>query len=207
MSPQTAPAIPISAVVALVLGGAVVVVCTSLALRRKTAANALAWLSMAGLGQVVLALGAALALPGGDGARAAALQFLVIGMAAALAALCGSDKAEGEDVRPRLPGAAVVTALLLLLGLPPAAGFHAKVALWHSLLQPGWIGMAALVLAASAASVLPALWALDALPRARLGLVRSILVVALMAAAVAIGLYPQLGLDAAAWVARVLLRA
>jgi NADH:ubiquinone oxidoreductase subunit 2 (subunit N) len=213
MSPPIPPPIPVSALLALIVGGAVLVVATALALRRGASGAALAWLVIAGFAQVILGLAAGLALPSGDGSRAAVLQALVACLAGALGLLCSSSRTGEGERASGLATAGAGTAYLLLLGLPPAAGFHAKVLLCHALLQAGWAGMAILVLAASGASVLPALWAVGlpggppkgSPPRARMGPARGAATVLLIAVALLLGLYPHWAMTAARWAAGVVL--
>lgn len=203
MSPPIPPPMPVPVLLALILGGVVLVAATALALRRGAPGAALAWLVIAGLAQVILGLGAALGLPSGEGSRAAVLQALVACLAGALGLLCCSSRAGETKGTSALAAAGVGTAYLLLLGLPPAAGFHAKVLLCHALLQAGWAGMAILVLAASGASVLPALWAIGSPPRACIGPGRGAVIALLIAVALLLGLYPEWGMIAARWAAGV----
>jgi len=213
MSPQTPSPIPLSVLFALIFGGLVLVAATVLAVRRAAPRAALGWLVIAGLAQVILALAAGLVLPAGDGPRAAALQALAVCLAGALGVVCGSHTttaaqglARGAAQGPgRLAPAGAGIAYLLLLGLPPTTGFHAKVLMCLALLQVGWTGMVVLVLAASAASLPAALWAASSAPRSRLGWGRGTAAVALVATALATGLYPHWGLAAASRIARVVL--
>jgi NADH:ubiquinone oxidoreductase subunit 2 (subunit N) len=126
-----------------------------------------------------------------DGLRAAAMQFLALALALLLLLQYQPRRASQEAPHQGLASTARAVAWLTLLGIPPTVGFHAKVMLYRSLLSVGWDGMAALAMAAAAAGVLPALWAIGFPPPLPLKGARAALAVALIALIVILGLYPQ----------------
>jgi hypothetical protein len=198
-------AVSATAVVALVFGGAVIVVATVLAVRGRSVAASLWWVVLAGLGQAMLGLAVAAQDPQGDGARAAALQLLTIAAAAALRAACsGSGGGKGEESGPDWlspVGRCLVWASLI--GAPGTIGFHAKVVLVRSLLSLDWSGMSLLVLAAGAAATWPALAALRAPHPGPLRGIRRMATYLLVGVVLLLGLYPHWAVTAADWVARV----
>ncbi len=204
---MSAPAAAISATaaVALVFGGAAIVVATVLAVRGRAAAAGLLWVALAGLGQAMLGLAVAAQNPQGDGARAAALQLLTVAAAVALSAACsgsGGDKGE-ESGSGRLSPVGRALAWASLIGVPGTMGFHAKVVLVRALLSVDWSGMSLLVLAAGAAATWPALAALQAPYPGRLRGLRRVVTSVLVGAVLLLGLYPQWAVTAADWVTRV----
>lgn len=198
--------IPLSSLVTVFFGAALLVVSTGLAVRTRTAVAGLGWVAVAGSAQAILALAAALRTPEGEALRAAAFQLLAVAAATALAALCSSKtgKTESEAGEPDgLATTGLVVAWLALLGLPPTIGFHSKIAICRALLAEDWTGWVALVLAASAACVWPALSALRSRRLPSLGRLRALCVLALIALTLLLGLYPEWGLLLAEHVARL----
>lgn len=119
------------------------------ALVQKNIKRMLAWSSVGQMGYVTLALVAA---PAG-GTRAAAF-YLVVYAAAGLAAfgavsvLSNEEECEaleayrGLGYRNPLPGAALAVAMFSLAGIPPAAGFMGKFAVFAAALRGGEVTLA-----------------------------------------------------------------
>jgi len=125
-------------------------VCGNLAALVQTSIKRLlAWSSVAQMGYVALAF---VALPAGGGR--AALFYVVAYGAAGLASFGAvsvlSDGTERDDIeqyrglgyRNPLAGAALAVALFSLAGIPPAAGFMAKFAVFSAALQGGETALA-----------------------------------------------------------------
>jgi NADH:ubiquinone oxidoreductase subunit 2 (subunit N) len=144
---------------------------------------------------VLFALGAALRAPDGTGLQAMAFQAGVVLLAAALGWL--SLKPGGAGPGKGLAAVALFIAWLSLLGLPPTAGFHARVLVYRSLLQAGWSGTLVFALAVGAAALVPAFGALALGCPGSVRGGRGFLVILLICALVASGLYPELGLSVA----------
>lgn len=119
------------------------------ALVQKNIKRMLAWSSVGQMGYVALALVAA---PAG-GARAAAFYlvvYAVAGLAAfgAVSVLSNEEECEaleayrGLGYRNPLPGAALAVALFSLAGIPPAAGFMGKFAVFAAALRGGEVALA-----------------------------------------------------------------
>ena len=182
-------------IIALLLGGGLLVVATALALRPRSADSSFAWMVIAGCATAILSLAAALHLRESDGFRASVVQLCAVGLAAVLGALCLGRPQEGTPPAGLLGVAGRGCAWLTLVGLAPTAGFSAKVMVYHALLGAGWGGVTALAMAAGAAGLAPALWAVRAPPPPALGGVRAALAVVLIGLLLALGLFPQPLLD------------
>jgi len=184
-------------IAAVVVGAALLLVATVMALRPRRAASGLGWMITATFAYCILGLAAALQARESDGLRGAAVQLIALALAAVLALQCQSRES-GEPGTPQgLASAARAVAWLTLLGLPPTIGFHAKVMVYRSLLNVGWGGVAALAMAAAVAGVLPAVWALGSSPPLPLKGSRAVISVALIALIAALGLYPHLAVSLA----------
>jgi NADH:ubiquinone oxidoreductase subunit 2 (subunit N) len=189
---MTAPAL-----VAIVAGGGLLAVATALSLRARSAASSFSWMVIAAFACCVLGLAAALHAPGSDGFRAGVVQLVAAALAAAVGVLLTGRKEGEEAPKQTLATAARGVAWLTLLGLPPTLGFHAKVMLYRALLAAEWGSLAALAMAAAAAAMLPAAWALGSPPPLPLKGARALVVAALVAAMIALGCYPQISLSLA----------
>jgi len=200
------PGITAAAIAALLLGGAVTVSATVLALRGRAGIVNLWWLGLAGVGQAMLGLAAAAQDPAGDGGRAATLQLLSVALAVLLGAACSTESPGEADGKGSLVFIGRAAAWFSLLGFPATVGFHSRVALLHSLLALDWTGFAILVMAGSAAAMWPALGALRSTPSSG-GLRgwRRVAAITLLGAILLLGLYPGWGLQAAEKMARVAL--
>jgi NADH:ubiquinone oxidoreductase subunit 2 (subunit N) len=191
------------AILAALMGAALAVWGTARAARPQTPGQGLAWMALAGSGFVLLSLGAAVRAPSGDGLRAAALQGAAVLLAAALGALSlgkaqeGAGAGRASPAGKQLASVALFVAWLGLLGLPPAAGFHARILVCRSLLQAGWSGALAFALAVSAAGLIPAFSALSLGCPGSLRGGRAFLAVLLLIAILLVGVYPGFGLAAA----------
>ena len=185
------------AIVAVIVGGVLLVVATVMALRPRAVDGGLGWMVIATSAYCILGLAAALRLPASDGLRAAAMQLLALALVVVLAVQYGPRKGSEEAPSQGLASAARAVSWMTLLGLPPTVGFHAKVMLYRALLNAGWGGLAALAIAAAAVGILPALWALSSPPPLPLKGARAIIAVALIVAILVLGLYPQLALSLA----------
>jgi len=185
------------------LGGVLAVYGIVRAARPRLPADGLAWMVLANGGYVLLGLAAAVRAPQGDGLRGAVFQGGVALLSAALGALSLSG---ARDVKPRsgrsLASVALFVAWLGLLGLPPTAGFHARVLVYRSLLQNGWHGSLIFALAISVAGLIPAFSALALGCPGSLRGGRAFLAILLLAALLVIGLYPGFGLALGDFVAR-----
>ncbi len=162
------------------------------------AARSFAWIVIAGIAYSLLALAAAVRAPETDGLRASILQLLAVLLAAGLGGLAMSGAPDENGGRSPLASAAVFAAWLSLVGLPPAVGFHGKILVYRALLAAGWEWLAVIAVAGSAAALIPAFWALTSHRSGPLRGLRAVLAVALLIAVVLLGLYPQVGLLAAA---------
>jgi len=187
---MTAPPLSAPVVIAILFSGGLLVLATALACRPRRAAASFGWMVVAGLAYAMLALAAALHLRDSGGLRASLVQLLAVALAALLGLLCGPRKAAESVAEGGLGAAARGVAWLTLVGLPPTLGFHAKVVIYRVLLTTGWAGLAALAIVASAAGMAPALWAFRA-PRPAMSGPRAIIAVALIAAIIVLGVYPQ----------------
>jgi NADH:ubiquinone oxidoreductase subunit 2 (subunit N) len=189
------------AIIAGLLGAAFAAYGTVRAARPQTAALGFAWMTLTGGSYALLALAAAVSAPQSDGLRAAALQGGAVLLAAALGGL--SLGAGGEAPGPGRPLArvALFVAWLSLLGLPPTAGFHARILVCRSLLQAGWSGTLVFALAVGAAGLVPAFSALSLGSPGSLRGGRAVLAVLLLAALLMVGVYPGLGLSVGDFVA------
>ncbi len=170
------------------------------AARRPTTSAGFGLMALAGSCVVLLPLGAAMAVPSGDGLRAAALQAIVVAVAALLGGLSLRPDPSAGPGRA-LAGVGLFLAWLALLGLPPTAGFHAHVLIYRSLLQAGWPGTLAIALAVSAAGLVPAFGALALGCSASLKGGRAFLAIMLMCTLLAGGIYPGFGLRVASFLA------
>lgn len=191
-------------------GAALLIAATALAARPRgaaagdedavsgAAARSFAWAVIASMAYSLLALAAAVQAPETDGLRASVFQLLAVLLAAGLGGLAMSGAPAEDRERNPLASAAVFVAWLSIVGLPPAVGFHGKILVYRGLLAAGWEWLAAMAVGASAAVLIPAFWALGSHRAAPLRGVRAVLTVALLAAVVVLGLYPELGLMAAA---------
>ncbi len=186
-----------AAVVAAVAGGGLLVAATALSLRARSAASRFGWMVIAAFACCVLGLAAALRAPESDGLRAGVVQLVAAVLAAAAGALLVPHKEGEEAPRQTLAVMARGVAWMTLLGLPPTVGFHAKVMGYRALLAADWGWAAALAVAASAAAMLPAAWSLGSAPPLPLRGARALMVVALVAAMIALGCYPQISLSLA----------
>ncbi|MCJ7750146.1 MAG: hypothetical protein MUQ65_03480 [Armatimonadetes bacterium] len=162
------------------------------------AARSFAWIVIAGLAYSLLALAAAVRAPETDGLRASILQLLAVLLAGGLGYVAMSGASDENGGRSPLASAAVFAAWLSLVGLPPAVGFHGKVLVYRALLAAGWEWLAIIAVAGTAAALIPAFWALSSYRSGPLRGLRAVLAVALLIAVVLLGLYPQVGLLAAA---------
>lgn len=185
------PPIPAAVILALLLGSGLLVLATALAVHRRGTAGSLAWMVVAGLSSCLLLLAAALQFREGDALRVAVVQLLMVTLAALLGALCGRAPETPPAPAVGLPTAGRGLSWLTLLGLPPTLGFHAKLMLYHTLLATGWGGLVVLTMAASAAGLAPAVWALRSPPPAPVRGLSAVLAAALMALVLVLGLYPQ----------------
>jgi len=177
--------------VAVIVGGGLLVVATVLALRTRAAASNFGWMVIAAFSCCILGLATALQAGESDGLRASAVQLLAVVLAAAVGILL-TPRHEGETAPSQLLApAARGIAWMALLGLPPTAGFLAKVMLYRSLLSVGWGSLTWLAMVATAIGVLPALWALSSPPPLPLKGPRAFLVFMLAAAILVLGCYPQ----------------
>jgi NADH-quinone oxidoreductase subunit N len=181
-----------------VSGAALLVVATGLALRARRPSRSFAWIAIATLAYPLLGGAAALHLPASDGLRAAALQLLAIVLAAALGLTVPARPGEGESP-PGSPLSAAARALawLTLVGLPPTIGFHGRILVYRALLAGGWEALTVLAVAGGAAALFPAFRAIRSPHPAAVGGLRAVLVVALMAGILALGLYPGGGMAVA----------
>jgi NADH:ubiquinone oxidoreductase subunit 2 (subunit N) len=198
------PSSPTSAiaVAAVVIGIGLALYGTLRATRPQTPARALAGIALAAGAYLLLAVGAAIQLPQGDGLRAAAFQGLTVLLAVALGALSLRRSGEGTSGSGRgLASVALFAAWLCLLGLPPTAGFHARLLVYRALLQAGWSGAFAIALAISVAGLIPAFSAIALGSPGGLRGGRAALAVALLAVLLLVGLYPGFGLTAADFLA------
>ncbi len=186
---------PIGIVVALA-GALLVAWCTWRAARSRQAAQEFRWMVLAGVGYVILASCAAASAPRSDGFRAAMLQGAVILLAAALGKLSLGQEDQTQGSGRGLASATLFIAWLALLGLPPTAGFHARVLVYRSLLQAGWTGILSLSLALTAVGLIPALNALALGSPGTLRGGRAVLAILLALALLVTGLYPAFGLSA-----------
>ena len=193
---------PISplAMALIVSGSLFLIAATALAALRRDPGSSFSWLFVAGISYSLLGLAAAAYSTESDGARAAVTQLLAVLLAAAIGVLCPARGAGEAGRLEALPVAAYATAWLTLVGIAPTIGFHGKILIYRSLLAAGWEGVAALAVAGSAAALLPALRALSSISVGPIRGLRAVLVAVLLAAIVALGLYPQAGLAIAAWV-------
>ena len=162
------------------------------------AARSFAWIVIAGIAYSLLALAAAVRAPETDGLRASILQLLAVLLAGGLGYVAMSGASDENGGRSPLASAAVFVAWLSLVGLPPAVGFHGKILVYRALLAAGWEWLAVIAVAGTAASLIPAFWALSSYRSGPLRGLRAVLAVALLIAVVLLGLYPQVGLLAAA---------
>ena len=188
------------ALVAALLGAALLVYSTIRAVRPAAAHQGFGWMVIAGSGYLVLALASAVRTPQGDGMRAAALQGVTIVLAAALGGLALGQRQEGPGSGRQLAAVALSVAWLSLLGLPPALGFHARVLVCRSLVQAGWHGAFALALAVGAAGLTPAFAALSLGCPGSLRGGRAVLAVLLLLVTIVLGLYPGFAMSGAGFV-------
>lgn len=168
--------------------------------------RAFGWVVIAGISYSLLGLAAAVQDPASAGVTGALLQLLAVLLSAGLgaAALGGRDVA-GSAGRS-LGSAGFTVAWLSLLGLPPAVGFHAKVLVYRSLLLAGWEWVAAAAMAASAAALVPAMFAASHYRPAGVRGLRALWIILLLAAVVVLGIYPQAGIGAVAPAAALAVR-
>ena len=184
-------------VVAMVVGGGLLVVATALSLRARSAASSFGWMVIAAFACCMLGLAAALRAPESDGFRAGVVQLVAAALAAAVGALLIPRKEGEEAPKQTLAVMARGVAWLTLLGLPPSVGFHAKVMLYRALLAAEWGWVAALAMAAAAAAMFPAARALGSPPPLPLKGARALAAAALVVAMIALGCYPQISLSLA----------
>lgn len=188
--------------IALVLGGGLMAVATIMAAWRRQHASGLAWALLAALAGALVAMGASLHRPQGGGLRAAGVQIVAVALAA-LAGLLPSPMREGQPERPALARTLQVAAWLALLGVPPTVGFHARVLVSRAFILAGWTWAAVLVAAANALWLIPALSAWRT-PGVSVRRHHTTLALALLAAIMLLGLYPQPAIQAADALARLL---
>jgi NADH-quinone oxidoreductase subunit N len=186
-----APAINFLSIFLGVLGVLLLLAGTYKAARSGKHFDLLAYMTLAGLGYVLLGLAAGIRAPESLGLRAAILQLLALIATILLGLLC-SRNGEGEKTTGS-SGLALVglfVCWMSLLGLPPALGFHGKLLLYRSLLQAGWNGLFWLALLGTGAALLPGFRALS-LARPRM-LMRSqaVLAVLLLIIILGLGAYP-----------------
>jgi hypothetical protein len=180
----------LATILALLLGGLLLVAALALALHPGARASRFGWAVVAGLALSVLGMAAALR-PGGAAFPAALMQLAAIVLACALGAASGAT--------PGAPGSSSALgrwgrgmAWLTLIGLPPTYGFHARVALLSAYLGTGWGWLLALGLVATGllivAAVREARAPLAGSPRGA----RALAVVVLIVLIAFLGLYPYL---------------
>lgn len=178
-------------VLALVIGGLLLLAALVFAIRPGARASRFGWAVVAGLAFSVLGMAAALR-PGASGALPAAMmQLAATILAAALGSASGPDAAtpEASSALGRWGRGA---AWLMLVGLPPTYGFHARVALFTAYLGAGMGWLLALGLVATGVLLLAAVReARTPLAGAPHG-ARALGVLALLAVTVLLGLYPYL---------------
>jgi len=175
---------------------------TARAARPQTPSQGFAWMALTGVAYVLLALGAAVTDPRGEGLQAAVLQGGAVLLAAALGGLSlGRPEREASGAGTPLAGVALFFAWLSLLGLPPTAGFHARILIYRSLLQAGWSGTLTIALALGVAGLIPAFSAASLGSPGSLRGGRAVLAVFLLIALLVVGIYPGFGLAAAGFLA------
>jgi NADH:ubiquinone oxidoreductase subunit 2 (subunit N) len=172
---------------------ALLAVATLLAVRARAASQSFSWIVVAGAAYAVLGMAAALHVRESDGVRASVLQLLAVVLASAVAMLC-STTSEGEKITGgKLATAGRVLAWFTLVGLPPTVGFHSKVMVYRALLMAGWGWLAVVAMVTSAAALLPAFRGMVSSGGVEMRGLRAAGAVAVMAAIVLLGVYPQLG--------------
>ena len=185
---------------ALVLGALLLLAAGVLGVRAKGRATGFGWAVVAGLAGAILAMAAALRMDTSGGLRAALAQLAVVALAALLGGLT-APVAAADTTAPTGRGLATVgrgVAWLALLGLPPTAGFHAKVMLCHSLLAAHMGGGVVLALLAGLVLLRPALGEAHTAQAPLLSPTRALCVVLLIILLVLLGAYPHLALGAGA---------
>ncbi|MFB3881843.1 MAG: hypothetical protein ACE149_11300 [Armatimonadota bacterium] len=199
MNAPSQPTSPVAVALALVgLGLAVYGVLR--ASRPRTSGSGLGFMALAAAGYLVVSLAAALQRPEGDGLRAAAFQGGTALLAWALGALSLGRPGDGSSGR-WLASVGLVGSWLCLLGLPPTAGFHARVLVYRALLQAGWQSAFGVAVALGVAGLVPAFSAIALGSPGRLRGGRGALAVLLLAALLLVGVYPGFGLSAADFLA------
>jgi NADH-quinone oxidoreductase subunit N len=170
------------------------------------ASRAFTWVVIAGISYSLLGLAAAVREPASAGVTGALLQLVAVLLSAGLGAAALGGRDVGGSAGRSLGSAGFTVAWLSLLGLPPAVGFHAKVLVYRSLLLAGWQWAAAAAMAASAAALVPALFAASHYRPAGARGLRALWIILLLAAVVILGVYPQAGIGVVAPAASLAVR-
>src|SRR5512136_311588 len=153
----TPPPTPAAALVALLLGVALLIFTTYLAARRGAGTSSFGWAVVNGLSFALLGMAAALRAPESQGLIATVAQLVALVAAVLLGVLCAPRAGSTMSAGGRVGPAGRFLAWLTLIGLPPTPGFHAKVLLCRSLLNAHWPEATALVLLASWVLLIPAM--------------------------------------------------
>jgi NADH:ubiquinone oxidoreductase subunit 2 (subunit N) len=173
------------------LGALLLFAATYKAARASKGFDALSFMTLAGLGYVLLGLAAGIRAPESLGLRASMTQLVSVIAAALLGLLCSQDGKEETGPGSRsLAAVGLFLCWFSLIGLPPTLGFHGKLLVYRSLLQAGWTGLFWLALLGTGAALLPGFQALTTARPRMLKRGQAALAIILITVLLGLGIYP-----------------